>query len=681
MNAAPAQYHRDTPSRGPAEPAPSYPDLGRERSTIFSPDLPDAPESPHSGWGRAHWMASARYLLEGVFSHTNGGEGPIKLPRQEGSSYPQENDPPDLFRAAQLEGLVRSLYIAAPLLRNDPKAAAGNISLEHYYRVHLERLIDPSSDEFVPMISEIAGRNPRQTCEFGGLVLAFMTAPKSLWDPLPSAVRDRYLDYFADYGHGRTLPQNWRFFNVMMLSFLRLHGRPIDEKLLSWHLEQLQALYAGDGWYRDGAGFDYYNPWVFHLYGLLWSKWFAPEGDPNARRFDENFRLFLPSYIRLFSRDAQMILWGRSICYRAASVASLAVCGLMDNPPVDLGWARRICSGVLRQFVEHPDFLENRVPSLGAYGPFEPAIQVYSCSASPLWMGLAFLGLTLPKEHAFWTARESNGIWTELESRGGVDSLILEKAGMMITNRGKTGCVELRTGKVTSPKWHYNKLAYHSHLEWAADDPDSGSAASHALQDEDGRSFRTPIQIATANASHSVWYRQATFSSQAAALQPKMDMAEVLVSDGIVRVDRPRHHGAATWRLGHFALAAGPAKTKIERREQGSQLAILADNGLWSLALVAVCGWQSVGSVLQRGVHPSGKDSLLLFAECSSEGVIHPSSLCAVLLQQPSGRKWSDADLFGYHLEKTSLEQFRICHPKSGPWPVNLTGFEGRLQN
>ena len=48
---------------------------------------------------------------------------------------------------------------------------------------------------------------------------------------------------------------------------------------------------------------------------------------------------------------------------------------------------------------------------MGFYGPFAPAVQIYSCRGSVYWCGKAFLSLLLPENSDFWSATENNGPW------------------------------------------------------------------------------------------------------------------------------------------------------------------------------------------------------------------------------------------------------------------------------
>jgi len=114
---------------------------------------------------------------------------------------------------------------------------------------------------------------------------------------------------------------------------------------------------------------------------------------------------------------------------------------LKDKTLLDAGWARRLCSGSILQFVTREEFYENDIPSLGFYEHKEFVIQNYSCPASPFIMFLPFLCLALPDDSPFWTAKENEGIWEKLGNNS--ERVVLEKPGLVLVNHGKTGTSEL----------------------------------------------------------------------------------------------------------------------------------------------------------------------------------------------------------------------------------------------
>lgn len=126
---------------------------------------------------------------------------------------------------------------------------------------------------------------------------------------------------------------------------------------------------------------------------------------------------------------------GRSICYRFAATSPLAVTFMRPSPPkLDPGFARRLCSGNLLQFILHPDFLKNAIPSLGFYEENRYLIDKYSCTASPFWCSKLFMALILPGNSPFWTTIENEGFWANPPER--VD---IGKTGMWVEHDVHTG--------------------------------------------------------------------------------------------------------------------------------------------------------------------------------------------------------------------------------------------------
>ena len=168
---------------------------------------------------------------------------------------------------------------------------------------------------------------------------------------------------------------------------------------------------------------------------LLWSEYFGNKYYPEyASKFRNNFKDLNSNYPLMFSRNGEMIMFGRSISYRIASIAAFPFMGFENDARVNNGWLRRISSGVLKQFLEHPEFMKDNVPTLGFYGAFEPAVQVYSCRGSVYWMGKAFLGLLLPDDNPFWTAKENEGDWETKFKKDQVYNKFQEGSQILITD-------------------------------------------------------------------------------------------------------------------------------------------------------------------------------------------------------------------------------------------------------
>ncbi len=392
---------------------------------------------------------------------------------------------------------------------------------------------------------------------------------------------------------------------------------------------------------------------VFHLYGMIWCLRWGDEHDPQrAARIREHFRVFLRSYPDFFGGDGSMPMWGRSICYRAAAASPLPMAGLLNDSPLDPGRARRICSGTLLQFVGRDDVFTSGLPSLGFYRHFEPAIQDYSCAASPMWMYLLFLSaLSLPEDAPFWSERENDGA----TQSGGVRVHALPGPGMTITADPTTGASTIITSKDESPGPNYLRLAYHSHLLWEDDDLTNGvTAMAYTLRDRsagDNAPCIPTLRLDYAGVRDGVTYRQMVFGGQIWHSIVRIDLADLPVPCGILRLDRVRIHYPHTLTLGHFGLPRVNDDVKIEQLHRRGCPVITAHNNHWQLALVALHGWNEVSHLRHTGFHPETDESVVLFARRTcDQPYARPTLLATLLLAKPAGEPWREDELFPVEL-------------------------------
>ena len=80
----------------------------------FTIPSPDYKLSPYTGMTRQSWIDAAEYLLSGAFTYIRTLDDPMYFPKQLDKAYPNnEGQVP----TAKLEGFCRTLFVAAPLLR------------------------------------------------------------------------------------------------------------------------------------------------------------------------------------------------------------------------------------------------------------------------------------------------------------------------------------------------------------------------------------------------------------------------------------------------------------------------------------------------------------------------------------------------------------------------------------
>jgi len=611
---------------------------------VFRVDKPDQQKSPFTGMTREHWKDAGKYLLDGAFSYVSMLDDPLVFPKQPGKSYPREGGH---TVTEMLEGLCRTLFIAAPLLKEDPDLTLNGVRLADYYRNQIIRLSDTSSLSYIKPRAKNGG--PSQTLvEFGGLAISLMAAPEVLWEPLTDEQKAQLSHLMLSYGDGPTIDMNWRFFNIFILSFYKDQGYTVNEEKLEDMLRKVLNDYAGEGWYNDSPYYDYYSMWAFQMYGVLWADMFGQRHYPDyASQFMRNLSDLTDTYPYMFARDGKMIMWGRSIAYRMGAAAPFPLMGLLENKDViNYGWVRRIASGTLLQFLEHPDFLSERVPTLGFYGAFEPAVQQYSCRGSAFWLGKVFLtGLLMSQDNIFWTAVENEGDWAKDIEQLGLLQRYSEGSNILITDYADIGAAEIRAWCNSKKVGYYegtenyNKLSYSTAFPWQADGEDGTVSMNYALS-ADGKKWETLRMCTFQSYSDNVYRRKAVWASDT-SLQIKL--TDNIRANGVLRVDTLTGANGKTIHFGHYALPELNGKSIQQRQETiGEHQATILDNGLYQLAMVPLAGWDKVEVVKSTGLHPEAGTSYVIQSSANITEQQHIFK--ALLLWKKSGEQWQEAD-------------------------------------
>jgi len=279
----------------------------------FEVKNPDRQLSPNTGLTRAHWLACAKFLVDGVFQHIQGMDDAITMPKQNKISYPQPNDPPHRFQAEKFEGLARTLMAAAPVIMEDPTATSNGLNLRDYYAHQILEGANPKSPLYfgriTDLIQEYGRMQYQQTVEGGALVVSLMNTKTQIWDRFTIQEKQKVADLISDYAHTLTIGANWRMFNILMLTFLKVNGFAIDESILKDHLQNILSNYVGDGWYIDDTNYDFYNPWGFHFYLPIWCQWYGYEHEPEITAIiEERNRTFVKHWPRYFARDGKQLM-------------------------------------------------------------------------------------------------------------------------------------------------------------------------------------------------------------------------------------------------------------------------------------------------------------------------------------------------------------------------------------
>lgn len=620
--------------------------IATPQANVFKVDNPNYALSPFTGMTRDHWKDAAMYLLRGAFSYVHTIDDPMKFPKQPGKSYPRTDAQ---VPTEMLEGLCRTLFIAAPLLKEDPSLEINHIKVADYYRYHIQKLVDSNSISFIKHRAPSGGPS-QNLVEFGALSLSLFAATDILWDPLPQTDKDALAATMISYGDGPTVPSNWKFFNIFVLSFFKDKGYTVNEKLLVEYLDKSLAHYRGQGWYNDNPAYDYYSMWAFQMYGTLWSSFFGNKYFPAyAQKFHDNFKEVKDNYPYMFARDGEMIMWGRSISYRFGSIIPFPLMGIYNDSGTNYGWMRRISSGAMLQFLQNPSFLQDSVPTLGFYGPFEPAVQSYSCRGSAFWMGKAFLGLLVPKDNPFWTATENEGPWKNDMKPNQVYNKFQATSNILITDYPNIGAAEIRAwcnvpvvgaGEPFRGSENYNRLSYNSAFPWQADG-ENGEVAMNYVFRNNQQKWEAARLFTFKKYTDGIYYRDLVLETNKNA---SLKLADIPLPNGILRVDKNTSTDSVLFRLGHYAL---PGKNiRATKKEVNGQNVQIIDNGVYQLAMVTLQGWDKMEVINTTGLHPEQYASTVINATGNYiPGTSSQPFYISLLLWKRSGKKWTDKEL------------------------------------
>lgn len=579
----------------------------------FTIAQPDHKLSPYTGLTRQGWIDAAKYLLEGAFTYVRSMDAPMYFPKQHDKTYPNNDGQ---IPTAKLEGFCRTLFIAAPLLREDPDLTLNGIKVADYYRHQLLNLINPNSPSY---IKHRTGGPSQILVEFGALAISLTAAKNVLWDPLTQAQKDELAATMLSYGNGPTIGSNWMFFNVFVISFFKEQGYAVNENRLKENLQKILKLYRGEGWYNDAPAYDYYSMWAFQMYGPIWAKFYGHEYPEYAEQLMKNQADMIDNYPYMFSADGKMNMWGRSIPYRFGAIVPLALLGFREDPAINYGWMRRIASSTLLQFIQHPAFMEDNVPTLGFYGPFEPAVQIYSCRGSVYWCGKAFLSLLLPADNPFWTAKENNGPWEKEFKKHQVYNKFQPATNLLITDYPDCGGAEMRSWchETVAGDWqkfrsteNYNKLAYHTEFPWMADGANGEVSMNYATMNGQGK-WEVLRLYDFVSYEDGLYRRDAVLETNH---DVKYQLAEIPLPGGVLHIAKVRVPAPTEIRLGHYALPQigdTPIKNGICKHQKDARY---ITNGKYSLALVPVLGWESTSVANTTGLHPEHNNSSVIMA-------------------------------------------------------------------
>ena len=124
-------------------------------------------------------------------------------------------------------------------------------------------------------------------------ILLFCIENKILFEEkFNSQDKQNLQNWFFQINEVQVPHNNWQFFIILVNRFLQLLDLEYSKERSDQAFSIIEDMYLGDGWYSDGKTQqrDYYIPFAFHYYALLYSK-YTPE-DNRSDKFLHRSKLF-----------------------------------------------------------------------------------------------------------------------------------------------------------------------------------------------------------------------------------------------------------------------------------------------------------------------------------------------------------------------------------------------------
>jgi hypothetical protein len=407
---------------------------------------------------RAEVQQAARDCYTPLLAHLSPGGARARLGPAGATSDPA---------AADLEGFARPLWGLAAL-------SAGGGQFDHWDRIRqgVDAGTDPDHPEYWGPVVD----HDQRIVEAAAVGAALLLAPDQLWDPLEEATRRRLVAWLSAVDRCAIRQTNWLFFRVLVDLGLARVGAGFDARAHDEALDGIDALYRGDGWYRDGVQgtYDWYGAFAFHTYGLLYAA--SGLGQPRrVEQFTRRAARFAVDLQHWFGPDGAALAFGRSMTYRFAQSAFWGALALADVEALPWGQVKGLYLRNLRHWSGRPITDRDGVLSIG-YGYGNPRLaEDYSSPGSPYWAMKAFLALAVGPDHPFWQAEEM--------AQAPAPRPVVQAAPGFVLSRDDEQVLAVGSGQpvaawLTGGAAKYQRLAYSSRFGFSLDVVRSGSGGA-----------------------------------------------------------------------------------------------------------------------------------------------------------------------------------------------------------
>ena len=305
---------------------------------------------------------------------------------------------------AEMEGFARPLWAIVPML------AGGSKAVEPVWALWREGIANGTNPEHPEYWGEIGSCDQRQV-EMAVFGYGMAIAPQQFFFSLPEVAQKNLYAWLDQINRTELYHNNWIYFRVLVNIGFMVCGLPHNEKRLKDDFAALETHYEGDGWYYDLPGqLDYYTPWAFHYYGLIYAKAMRERDAERSKTLLERAKAIAPDIACWFDATGEALPYGRSLTYRFAQCAFFAALAMAEgeSDALSYGAMKRMVLGNMRKWFSKPIFDRDGVLTIGYGYPSLLMAEGYNAPGSPYWAMKAFACLALPEDHPFWQVEETD---------------------------------------------------------------------------------------------------------------------------------------------------------------------------------------------------------------------------------------------------------------------------------
>ena len=303
---------------------------------------------------------------------------------------------------AEMEAFARPLWAIVHML------AGGCERVKPLWKVWKEGIGNGTDPDHPEYWGKIGSYDQRQV-EMAVFGYGMAAAPQEFFFSLPKRVQKNLYDWLNQINETELYHNNWIYFRVLVNTGFMVCALPHDEERMKRDFEMLESHYEGDGWYYDLPGqLDYYTPWAFHYYGLIYARVMKVRDPQRSAQLLKRAQMIAQDVACWFDGSGEALPYGRSLTYRFAQSAFFSALAFAHGDGVSLryGQMKRILLSNMRRWFSKPIFSRDGVLTIGYGYPNLLVAEGYNAPGSPYWALKAFACLALKADHPFWNEPE-----------------------------------------------------------------------------------------------------------------------------------------------------------------------------------------------------------------------------------------------------------------------------------